>query len=261
MKNISVLHIIQQLSGGGAARSLLATARYSAAMGNFQHRVISLLPATDSARTIAQDANVEIIDTPNKDTLNQNVETADIVQVHFWNTPELYQLLYSPLPPLRLLVWAHVGGDKAPQIITPSLVELPDAFLASSPYTLDIPAIRTLSPAVRALKTGMVYDSTDFERLSGLEKQSHDTFNVGYVGTVDFVKMHPNFVAMSAAIDIPDVKFVVCGHGIERYLQQQAKIYSSANRFQFLGHVEDIKSVIQTFDVFGYPLCEDNYST
>ncbi|MBW4576821.1 MAG: glycosyltransferase [Aphanothece sp. CMT-3BRIN-NPC111] len=108
----------------------------------------------------------------------------------------------------------------------------------------------------------MVYDAADLARVSCVRSKAPNTFNVGYIGTVHFLKMHPNYVAMSAMIDIPDVQFIVCGRE-DNYdlLKQQAQKLGVTETFDFRGYVEDIKSVIETLDVFGYPLCEGNYST
>jgi hypothetical protein len=65
---------------------------------------------------------------------------------------------------------------------------------------------------------------------------------------------------MSAQINIPNVRFIVCGGGINDYLYQQAQQLGVAERFEFRGYVEDIKPVIEILDVYAYPLCEDTYA-
>ncbi|MGL5509063.1 MAG: glycosyltransferase, partial [Microcoleaceae cyanobacterium] len=62
-------------------------------------------------------------------------------------------------------------------------------------------------------------------------------------------------------INIPQVKFIVCGHGNDHHLKYQAEQLGVSTKFDWRGYVEDIKSVIEILDIFGYPLCEDNYST
>jgi len=260
MQDILVLHIIHRLSGGGATRSLLAIAKYSSEIANIRHKVISLLPATDTAKKIADESNVLVIDAPDKIAIEKHIRDADIVQIHFWNTPEMYELLHSPLPSMRLIMWVHVGGDNAPQVVVQQLVEFSDLFLTASPHTFDLLHGQNHLSCSQKLKIGMIYDSTDFSRVDNLVKQNHHTFNIGYIGTVSLVKMHPNYISMSANINIPNVQFLVCGRGVEKYLQQLASIYGVEDRFQFLGHIENIQAVIQSLDVFGYPLCFDNYS-
>lgn len=258
---INVLHVIQRLSTGGAARAMLAAAKYTAQRGNYSHSLISLLPADAEGLGLARAAGVAVIDAPDRDELLRQIERADLVQVHWWNSPELSEFLRAELPPMRLLIWLHVAGDQAPQVITNELVDFADLALACSPYTYEHRVFQDLPPAVRAGKTGMVCAGADFERLAGIEPQPHSTFNVGYIGTVNFVKMHPRYVAMSAAIDIPNVRFIVCGGtGLRDTLQRQAQMFGAAKHFEFRGYVSDLRSVIATLDVFGYPLCEETYA-
>ena len=260
MNTYKILHIIQHLSRGGAARAMMAAAKHSSRLGNVQHLVMSLDPPESEAMAIATDAGMRIVVPRSKAEMWQEMETADIVHFHFWNHPKNYALLRSPLPPMRLLLWFHVAGDKPPQIITNEAIALADFALACSPYTYECAAFQNLPEAVKRQKTGMVYAPADFDRFSGFKRRSHDRFNVGYIGTIDFVKMHPNYVPMSAKIDIPGVRFIVCGGGIVEELQQQAAKLGAGDRFEFRGVVEDIKSVLETLDVYGYPLCEDTYA-
>ncbi|MDY6937253.1 MAG: tetratricopeptide repeat protein [Cyanobacteriota bacterium] len=255
-----ILHIIYHLSFGGAARSMMATAKYSMAFGNFQHRVISLLPADPKAVELARQSKMTLASAPDRIALQREIEETDIVHVHFWNSPEMYEFLRSELPATRLLLWFHIAGDKAPQIITKSVVDYSDFAIPCNPYSSELAVFGQIPDRVRANRVGMVYDAADFTRLSNFQPRAHDTFNVGYIGMVDFIKMHPRYVPMSAAVDVPNVRFVVCGGGIQNYLHQQAQQLGAAVRFDFRGYVEDIQSVIEVLDVYGYPLCEETYA-
>ena len=218
-----IIHIIQQLSLGGASRALIATAKYSSQQSPVQHQVISLLPLDTRALEIAQAAGISVINAPDRTRLTAELQSADIVQVHFWNVPELYEFLQLKLPPIRLVIWFHIAGDKPPQVVTKPLIDYADFAIACSPYTYENSVFQSLSPEVKLQKTGMVYGAADFARLSNLQPQSHSTFNVGYIGTVHFSKLHRNYVSMSAAIAIPNIRFIICGPGMGQYLQQQAQ--------------------------------------
>jgi glycosyltransferase involved in cell wall biosynthesis/tetratricopeptide (TPR) repeat protein len=260
MNTIKIIHIIQGFYSGGSGRALIATAKNSLRLGNFQHRVVSLAPASLGAIEMAEEAGLSVLNVPDRNTLLLEIENADIVHLHFWNNPQMYEFLRSELPAMRLLIWFHVAGHKPPQILTQELVDLSDFALACSPYTYEHQVFQNLPAEVRLKKTGMVYGAADFERVSDVQLRPHDTFNVGYIGHISFAKMHPNYVPMSAGINIPNVRFIVCGGGINDYLYQQAQQLGSSERFEFRGYVEDIKSVIEILDVYGYPLCEDTYA-
>lgn len=257
---IKILHIIQELTTGGAALAMIAIAKYSSRSGNFHHSVISLLPASDEAVKLAKDSNMVIYNNPDRTTILEEIKKTDIVHVNFWNNTEIYELLRSNLPEMRLLIWFHIAGDNPPQIITRQIVDFADFALACSPYTYNQLPIQNLPEKIRLEKTGMVYGATDFERISNISLKLHNTFNVGYIGTVNFIKMHRNYVSMSASINIPDIKFIVCGRGIENFLKQEAQQLGALEKFDFRGYVNDIKSVIEILDVYGYPLCEDTYA-
>lgn len=257
---MQVLHVIHRLSDGGASRSLLTMARTSAAAGH-THRIASLLPPSARARHAARAAGLALLEAPAPGGLHAAAEQADIVQVHFWNTPELYEWLWSDLPPMRLLLRLNVGGGHAPQVLTPALLDFADLVAAGSPYTLALPVCAASPPAARA-RLALLPPAADFSRLAGHTPRPHPHFTVGYVGTVDFAKLHPRFIALCAAIRIPDAQFVVCGPGgAAPALARQAAAHGLADRLELCGPVEDVGAVFARLDVFGYPLCADNYSS
>lgn len=260
---LKILHIIDTLSSAGPTRSLIAAAKYATQLGIVQqHRAIVLqFTVYPLALILAKQAGIVVLRQPDREILLQEISQADIVQVHFWNNPQLYDLLRDDLPPMRLLVWLMVLGDMPPQIVTPALVEYADFVLATSPCTLNLPIFETLSTAQQERKIDVVYGIADWDRLANLQARAHPTFNVGYIGTVNFAKMHPHYISMSAAIAVPDVRFIVCGGGIQSILQQQALDLGATEKFEFRGYVENIKTVLETLDVFGYPLCADTYGT
>jgi glycosyltransferase involved in cell wall biosynthesis len=252
-----ILHVIQQLSLGGAARGLIASGKYSCRLGDFRHDVVSLLRPDRRAINLAAEADMTVFDAPGKQELWNQIEHADVVQFHFWNTPELHDLLSDDLPAMRALVFCEINGEHPPHIITRDVVDYADIIVASSPLTLDLPLVRSLQSDQRAL----VFNGADFARLEGLHPKPRSTFNVGYIGTVDFAKMHPDYVAISAAINIPSARFIVCGDGgAASILKQQAHALGAEDRFEFRGYIEDVREVLADVDVFGYPLCEENYS-
>jgi glycosyltransferase involved in cell wall biosynthesis len=260
---VRVLNIIESLSLGGAARTVFGTAKYSSNGGLFEHSIVSLAPHKDDAAAhVLATASGMIIEHPdNHSALLKLIAEHDIVLLQWWNSPEMDNFVRTALPPCRLAAWIHVGGHHDPQSVPPTLMHMLDFTIAGSPYTLESPAFASLAPDVRAAKTAMVYDATDFARLEGVRRVPHDGFNIGYIGTVDFSKMHPNFIQMSAAVRIPDARFVVCGPGGDQAtLKAQAAQIGRVGDFDVRGMVHDIGAVLSILDAYGYPLCEDNYA-
>ena len=257
-----VLHVIPQLIEGGAARALVNAINAAPPSSAFAHQVVSLLPPSPHAQGLAVKAGLEVL-TAREPALRQElVANADIVQIHFWNHPALYEFMREDLPPARILVVAHVSGGSPPQIITSDLLKFADFFLTSNPYSLTLPVFKNLPATVLRAKTDMVLDSADLTRLENFRLKLHTGFNVGYLGTVEFVKMHPRFVTLSAQARIPNVKFIVGGIGGEfATLQKQAEELGAADHFDLRGYVRDITPFFEILDVFGYPLCSDNYAS
>ena len=259
---IYVLHIIRALSRGGATNDLINTAKYTSETGGFSHSVVSIVDSEPEARVLALKAGMRIINRPDHKELCSEINNADIVQVHFWNTPEMYSLLKSDLPEMRLMIRVHVNGHHAPHIITKDIIDYADYVLASSPYVYEAPAFKKYSEFEIKKKSSMLYATTDFSKFEDFTPVKHSGFNVGYIGTVDFVKMHQDYVSLCSQIKVPDVKFIVCGNGGDsNRLKVEAASRSIAHKFCFKDYTDNIQSIYEQLDVFGYPLCEDNYST
>jgi hypothetical protein len=227
--------VIEVLSRGGSGRALLQLA-------DAQSTVISLGRADPLMRARAEAAGATVHEgVPHPDAL----AGADVVLVHFWNTPELYGLLRGGLPPVRLALWVHIAGDTPPHAVTAELVELADAVVVTAPHTASLPVFAGRRPAV-------IPAAPDAARL--VEPRPHDGFVVGYVGSVDRAKIHPRFAELCAAVGVPGVRFVVCGAG-------DAEPELSRAGLDVRGYVEEIGPVLAEMDVFGYPLAPDTYAT
>ncbi len=256
-----ILHVIQILTLGGGARALMATAKCSGQGGDFQHSVLSILPPEESAAKLAVASGLRLIAAPDAERTKAEIEAADIVQMHWWNVPEMTDFIRTRHPAMRLIGFYHVAGDSLPHIITPALADYVDMSVPCNPYTYyDNPLFRDMEPERKLASVDLVYGAADLSRLDGLRQRGHEGFNIGYIGTIDFIKMHPDYVKMSSAIRIPEVKFIVCGAGSLDALRRQAGDLGTLDRFDIRGYVSDVRSAIEQFDIYGYPLCEETYA-
>lgn len=251
---IHVVHVVKAW-GGGATRATCAAAKYLRRTGRFRHTYVALTDfGFERGRGLAADAGLRIVKAPGRDALRAELEAADVVQVEWWNNSSVERFLRSDLPPLRLVVFVHVAGDVFPSLLRRELVDFADFCVAGCRYAYERPAFQSLAAAERSRKTAVVPATCDFERLRGLEPRAHCGFQVGYVGQVDRRKMHPDFVAMSARVRVPGVRFLVCGRGEVEALERQAASLGAADRFELRGWVEDVRGVFEVLDVFGYPV-------
>ncbi|TML77909.1 MAG: glycosyltransferase [Actinobacteria bacterium] len=247
----TVLHLIPALTRGGPSRALLTAAR-STAGPELEHAIASLAPADPWMTRECDGHGVSVSSAPSAGSLRAMLENAGIVQIHFWNSPALYELLSSDLPAIRLLVWSHVSGEHAPQVIPPALIEFADVVLASCDYTTELPGLEHLDvlPAVAG-----------WDRLRGIRRNAGAGFTVGFIGTLDFAKLHPELISMCASIPVPHARFLICGTGgAMPVLRRQAAEQGIADRVEFRGFVEDIGGAVAEMDVFGYPLAEGTYA-
>jgi len=254
-----ILHVIERLTNDSASKVALRLSKHSGKHNQqFTHRVISLQRPTPEGVKLAELEGYEVDHGRGKPFLDYQIAQSDIVHLHWRNSPAILEFMQMDFVPSRMLVWCHVAGMHAPQVIIPELLEYGDVTVATNPTTFnELPVFNRLSIQERKLKTAMIVDPADFSRLDKLKPKEHEGFNVGYVGTVKHHRLHPHFMRMSSGIEIPDLKIIVCGSGIERELMLQARLLKSAKRFSFLGHVDDRVPIFEQLDVFGYPLCED----
>lgn len=244
-----ILHIFRDISPqGGAARAMIAIAKYSPLWGDYQHEIVNLLPVNYNSTNakLAQAIGLPVSDSSN---LSEKISASDIVHLHWWKDATIDQFLQSDWLPMRLLIWFHTAGDFAPHVITPELIDFADMAVACNPYTYE-KVFPDYSSARQ--KLAMVYGAADFEPLEHIRLRQHDGFNVGYVGSL--TKLHPDFVKMSVGLNIPGIRFTLCGGGANApKIAQQVSLAQADARFLFAGYVNDVRTYLETFDVFGYP--------
>ncbi len=258
-----ILHVIERLSGGGPTRSLIALISSMSEIGcRHEHRIMSLTSAAyPYALILARKAGATVLRQPSDEQICSEIKAADIVQMHFWNTPAQVEFLIRDLPEMRLCLWFKILGNAPPQIITDALVDMADWVTLTSPASRHVPSIQRLEGTEKFERINVVPGIADFGRLRHFEKNNDAPFTIGYIGTVNFSKMHRDFIAISTAARIPQVRFIVCGGGCRDVLLDEARGLASAERFVFKGFVENIKPVLESMDIFGYPLCADTYAT
>ena len=215
-----------------------------------------MLKPDSRAVKLAEEANLKVLSNLEASELNSEIAKADIVQYHFWNNVEIHAAIVTELPPMRCVVWCHVNGLSPPHIITPTVCSRADRIVASTALTLELENFQLNSDRVRLIAGG-----ADMTRVQSVDLPcAHKDFTIGYIGALDVAKLHPDFIEMSARLDVSSARFLIYGSGPSmRSFVSKASLYE--RRFEFRGYVHDIASEIKNFDVFGYPLCEDNSTT
>lgn len=235
-----ILHITPHL-GGGVGTVLLNWLTYK---NNKNQNIVATLDyANEKAISICQKNKIELYAKANEELLFKLIKNADIVLLHFWNHPLLYDFIVrNDLPPSRLVIWAHVSGFDVPNIIGEKILNYPDKFVYTTPISKEI------KDNLAIVSTGGI------EHLEGVKNEEHEGFVVGYIGTVDYAKMHPKYVETLSKTKAD--KFVILGGNQEKEISVGAD-----SRFIFKGKVSDIKPYISKMDVFGYLLNPKHFGT
>lgn len=250
-----VLHVTAHL-GGGVGKALAAV---TAAMP-FPARQSFLLLEEPRDRRYADEIErlgraVEIADSLAE--VAKRVAEADVVQFEFWNHPKLFECLArTNFPEMRTVFWSHISGLFRP-VIQPAFLDEADRFAFTSPASLEMPAVQALARPQRE-KLAVIGSAFGFEEASGLAPVASP---ICYLGTVDFVKMHPGFFD---AIDglTADVRVAVWGsHEADGEVGAKAATMCHPERIRFIGHTPDPRTALSQSRIFFYPLQPDHYGT
>ncbi|MFO1055439.1 MAG: glycosyltransferase family 4 protein [Dongiaceae bacterium] len=254
-----VLHVIDRLGAGGPSRAIAGEAAAARRLGlRQQHRLAVLEPGSAPAMAIAAHrAGIALRRVPDPAWLAESIAWAEIVVAQYWNTPSMTEFLESCRGAARMVMRCRVAGLHPPQMLAEDIAATADHLILGSPATA---ALAWLGAPAWRERVSVIAPSADPARLEGFVPRPHRGFVVAYVGTVGGTKLHPRFVAMSAAARIPEVRFVVCG-GHDPGLVAEAARLGVADRFVFPGFVEDVRAVLEEADLLGYPLRPDAYAS
>lgn len=258
----NILHLTVHLGGGvgHVVLNYLDKVKYNS---KYTHKIASLDYINSSAKNRLNDIDIIYKDNLSKEyeVLISMISCTDIILIHWWNHPLMYEFLvkYS-LPECRVIMWSHISGFYAPANFVKPLFDYSDRFIFTTPVSYDVDLIKEL-PGNHKNKLGSVWSTGGLEHVKTIKSKEHRNFNVGYLGTVDYSKMHKDFLNMSDSIDIDDIMFIVCGGDDEKNIKKYSKLKGIEDKFDFLGKVTDIGKYLAIFDVFGYPLSPYHYGT
>lgn len=256
----NILHIAPHL-GGGVGTVLLNYLSFVKDTKNTIHLIATLDYANERSIKQSQEVGFKLFSNMHKKVFDllDLISEADIILIHFWNHPLLYDFLVrNELPPARIIFWSHVSGFVPPYIFPLKTLKYPDVFVFTTPLSFEVKEVENI-PDKNRFRT--IWSTGGVNNVKNAIKKSHKGFNIGYIGTVDYSKMHPEFLEICSQINIPDVKFIICASDNYVNIQTHAQKMGIANKFEFLCQVPNIKDYLEIFDVFGYPLNPNHYGT
>ena len=257
-----ILHITPHL-GGGVGSVLLKYLEKVKGTGDRSHKVISLEYANEKAKLASKAIGISLEDKMSSDHSGMltAISQADVVLIHWWNHPLLYDFLVrESLPPARIIFWSHISGFSPPCVFNQPSLNYPDLFVFTSPLSLEVAEVKNLrEERQKALR--VVWSTGGIEHTASVMPKPHARFNIGYIGTVDYGKMHSHFLKMSSMVKIPGAQFIVCGGPSEKQIQKESMQYGKGERFVFTGQIKDVSNYLSEFDIFGYPLAPYHFGT
>lgn len=252
-----VLHITGHF-GGGVGSTLKPLIQSLSEIG-YNSRVMSLEYMNEYALEWAEVNGIKSIDKVNLlgSEFHDWVKWADIIHLHYWNHP-LIHLCMKALEAYktRIIIWAHVNGKYPPYLYCPASLHFPDLFVTGTPYSNTSSEIQACDDEWREQHLRTVLSCAGAADFSDLQPVEHEGIVAAYIGTVDYCKLHHNFldICQRAASRIDNFRVIVCGGPSSESIAKEAEQKGIGEIFDFRGHVSDIKPILQTSDVFIYPL-------
>jgi len=258
-----VLHITPHL-GGGVGKALSGLVEQAGRSGaGFEHEVLCLeSPERPQFADRLRQSGCGLRVCPSHSELAKAISEADVVQLEFWNHPATALALCSaPLPAMRLLVWCHVSGLHYPRI-PPGLLSVAHKFLFTSDCSLEADEVRRLAPSVAAnlavVSSGGGLDMLPPPRITAREDELH----CGYTGSLNFAKLHPDFVSFLVAARALGHPVRLIGDETNRaVLEERCRRLGRPDMLEFRGYTTNVAAELSGLDVLVYLLNPRHYGT
>jgi glycosyltransferase involved in cell wall biosynthesis len=255
---MKILHVTPHL-GGGVGK---AHAAISSVLPEIVEQIFVLLEPPRDRRFVdrIEAAGAEIVVAEGLNRVASLAKEVDIVQFEFWNHPRMFECLArAEFPAMRSMFWSHISGIFGPRI-PPGLMREAGRFVFTTSASLSIPFIVDQHPAERK-KISVINSGFGFASARpGIARGRKP--GVAYLGTVDFLKMHPGFFdAIDAVVD-DDLRVSVWGEmDATGDVAARARNMRHPERVNFMGHALDPAEALAQADIFFYPLQREHYGT
>jgi glycosyltransferase involved in cell wall biosynthesis len=255
---MKILHVTPHL-GGGVGK---AHAAISSVLPEIVEQIFVLLEPPRDRRFVdrIEAAGAEIVVAEGLNRVASLAKEVDIVQFEFWNHPRMFECLArAEFPAMRSMFWSHISGIFDPRI-PPGLMREAGRFVFTTSASLSIPFIVDQHPAERK-KISVINSGFGFASARpGIARGRKP--GVAYLGTVDFLKMHPGFFdAIDAVVD-DDLRVSVWGEmDATGDVAARARNMRHPERVNFMGHALDPAEALAQADIFFYPLQREHYGT
>ncbi|HVZ53385.1 MAG TPA: glycosyltransferase [Pseudolabrys sp.] len=256
---MNILHITPHLGGGvGKAHAALRSALPDEIDQTF---VLLEAPRDKRYADALVSAGARVVVADSLDYVMRLAHKADIVQFEFWNHPRLFECLARcPFPAMRSVFWSHVSGLHKP-FIPPGLIDEAMRFVFTTEASRASPSLALVSHEARS-GIGVVNSGFGFDA-AGVPPRARGTKPaIAYLGTVDFVKMHPGFFDAIDKLAGDNIRVSVWGAADPAgEVIARARAMRRPERIVFRGQTTEPARALSEADIFFYPLRHDHYGT
>ncbi len=205
--------------------------------------------------------NYSVIDS--SDTLKMEIENADLVVLNWWHSPVMAKVLNDfPQVKTRLIIWYHISGCSYP-VIPASLAKLPNQNLFTTKYSYENKFWSNEDKVKILKKSNVVYGQGNLET-SDIVNIKKTGFTLGYIGTVSYNKLHPDFVYYCKSVEnIVDKIIMVADYKEDEKaaIMGVAKDLNIEEKFEFVSFTTDVASEFAKFDALAYLLNHNHFGT
>jgi glycosyltransferase involved in cell wall biosynthesis len=250
-----ILHIAPHLGGGvGKAHATLG-----AVLPQEVERTFVLLEAPKDTRyvKVLEAGGARIVVAESLGHISALAAEADIVQFEFWNHPRLFECLARcAFPAIRGVFWSHISGLFRP-LIPLGLIEQASRFVFTTQASWSMAGLPVETRRkISTINSGFGFTDRD-RRISRGPAPA-----IAYLGTVDFVKMHPCFFEVVDRLRGDDIHADVWGSvDSTSDVAGRARAMRHPERIRFGGQTSDPAAALSAADVFFYPLQPDHYGS
>lgn len=259
---IEIVHITAHM-GAGVGKAIsgisLATKKYST-------RIV-LLERPEKTEHIENclSQGIDVIISPDDSTLDTIMRNADVLIINWWHHPSMFRV-FMMLQDIqgRIVLWSHVNGLFYP-VISPQFADCFDACMFTSEVSMHPIQWTDEEHKKPCKKSQLVYGMGNFVPSEFKHKEDyllHLPVRIGYVGSLDFAKLHTCFFKYCYELINRgvDVKFYLAGD-INQAAVDEVRRLNISDNIEFLGFRKDIPELLTKFDIFVYLLNPNNFAT
>jgi L-malate glycosyltransferase len=259
---MKVIHLTAHL-GGGVGRALCGLIANTHRSNEGVERLLVSLEAPENPYfyDLIKQHGCDIIVSPGPDQLHDLVETSDIVQLEWWNHPDTIKGLCGlDHAAMRLVVWCHISGLYNP-IIPQALIKAASRFVLTSPCSLGAEEVKSLPPQ-HLQAVDIIHSCGGVEHLPLPNRTSLQPLCVGYFGSLNFAKLHPEYVDFLTGVKTFGFSVKMIGEAANKdILEKQCRKAGCAGILEFHGYDSAIAGALENINVLAYLLNPLHYGT